>query len=241
GGTPAHAGLTVVVAVMTLVVAGATLVLAARQRSRFAVGIGVLVLIGWLASVVAVTHVVGFVFGYLVLWVVVLPVAALVGIGMVRVPVPAMSGAAVRVGLCAVAVLAGVVLTARVVAIPSLTEASDPNVGRLAALVQPRLVPGGRVMIGDAGAGSVESQLLDTEEFFGLVNLLDQRGDRPTVNSFWKAQVGPGYLSDGHEDRLVTLATWTPVSPTMDGYVGKVGDMAVFVTDRQLRPVAAAG
>ncbi len=241
GGTPAHAALTVVVAVLTLVVAGATVVLAARQRSRFAVGIGALVLIGWVASVVAVTHVVGFVFGYLVLWVVVLPVAALVGIGMVRVPVPAVSGAVVRVGLCAVAVVAGVVLTVRVVAIPSLTEASDPNVGRLAALVQPRLVPGGRVMIGDAGAGSVETQLLDTEEFIGLVNLLDQRGDRPTVNAFWKAQFGPGYLSDGHEDRLVTLATWTPVSPAMDGYVGRVGDMAVIVTDHQLRPVAAAG
>ena len=241
GGTPAHAGLTVVVAVMTLVVAGATLVLAARQRSRFAVGIGVLVLIGWVVSVVAVTHVVGFVFGYLVLWVVVLPVAALVGIGMVRVPVPAVSGALFRVGLCAVAVVAGVVLTVRVVAIPSLTEASDPNVAHLAALLQPRLAPGGRVLVGDAGAGSVDTQLLDTEEFIGLVNLLDQHGDRPTVNKFWKAQFGPGYLSDGHEDRLVTLATWTPVSPTMDGYVGRVGDMAVFITDHQLRPVAAAG
>jgi len=241
GGTPAHAGVTVIVAVLTLLVAGATVVLAARLRSRFAVGIGVLVLIGWVASVVAVSHVVGFVFGYLVLWVVVLPVGALIGIGMVPVPVPAVSGAAVRVGLCVVAVLAGVVLTVRVVAIPSLNGASDPKVGQLAALVQPRLVPGGRVMIGDAGAGSADTQLLDTEEFLGLVNLLDQRGDRPTVNAFWKAQVGPGYLSDGHEDRIVTLATWTPVSPTMDGYVGKVGDMAVFVTDHQLRPVAAAG
>ena len=96
-------------------------------------------------------------------------------------------------------------------------------------------------MVGDAGAGTRDTQLLDTEEFIGLVNLLDERGFRPTVNAFWKAQFGPGYLSDGHEDRVVTLSTWTPAAPAVDGYVGKVGDMAVVVTDHQLRPVAGPG
>ena len=91
-------------------------------------------------------------------------------------------------------------------------------------------------MIGDAGAGTVDTQLLDTEEFIGLVNLLDQRGYRPTVNAFWKAQFGPGYLSNGHENRLVTLSTWTANAPTLPGYVGRVGDMAVTVTDGHLAP-----
>jgi hypothetical protein len=188
-----------------------------------------------------VTHVVGFIFGYLVLWVVVLPVAALIGIGTVRVPMRAVPQAAVRLGLCAMAVVAGAVLCVRVLAIPSLAEASDPHVGRLAALVEPHLVPGGRVMVGDAGAGTVDTQLLDTEEFIGLVNLLDQRGYRPTVNAFWKAQFGPGYLSDGRTDRIVTLSTWTSVSPGLEGYVGKVGDMAVTVTDRNLASVPVPG
>jgi hypothetical protein len=238
GGTPAHAALAVAVSLLTVAGATATVALAARDRNRFAVGIGVLVLVGWAASAVAVSHVVGFIFGYLVLWVAVLPVAALIGIGMVRLPLTGVPVAAPRMALCAVALVAGVVLTLRVLAIPSLTEASDPNVGHLAAFVEPRLVSGGRVMIGDAGAGTVDTQLLDTEEFIGLVNLLDQRGHRPTVNAFWKAQFGPGFLSNGHENRLVTLSTWTANAPALQGYVGRVGDMVVTVTDSHLAPVA---
>jgi hypothetical protein len=205
------------------------------------VGIGSLVLVGSATSVVAVVHVVGFVFGYLVLWVVVLPVAALVGIGMVEFPVPAVPPVARRGALVAVAVVAGVVLTVRVLAIPSLAEASDPQVGRLAALVEPELVTGGTVMVGDAGAGSVRTGLLDTERFIGLVNDLDQRGYHPTVNAFWKAQFGPGYLSTGHEERFVTLATWTAASPAAAGYVGRVGDMSVTVTDHPPGTVPAPG
>ena len=241
GGTPAHAALVVAVCIVTVGVAVATVVLGARQRGRFAVGIGALVLVGSATSVVAVVHVVGFVFGYLVLWVVVLPVAALVGIGMVEFPVPAVPPVARRGALVAVAVVAGVVLTVRVLAIPSLAEASDPQVGRLAALVEPELVTGGTVMVGDAGAGSVRTGLLDTERFIGLVNALDQRGYHPTVNAFWKAQFGPGYLSTGHEERFVTLATWTAASPAAAGYVGRVGDMAVTVTDHPPGTVPAPG
>jgi hypothetical protein len=241
GGTPAHSALAVAVSSVTLAASAATVVLAARHRNRFAVGIGVLVLFGWASSVVAVSHVVGFIFGYLVLWVAVLPVAALIGIGMVRLRLPGVPAAVPRLVLCVVAVVTGVVLTFGVLAIPSLTEASDPDVGHLAALIQPHLAPGGRVMIGDAGAGTVDTQLLDTEEFIGLVNLLDQRGYRPAVNAFWKAQFGPGYLSNGHENRLVTLSTWMANSPSLQGYVGRVGDMAVVITDGQLRPVPTAG
>ncbi len=232
GGTPAHAALSVAVSLLTLAVAAVTVAVAARERARFAVGVGVLVIVGWVASVVAVTHVVGFVFGYLVLWVVVMPIAALIGMGMVRLPVPAERATVVRVGLCVVSLVVGVVLCIRVLAIPSLAEAADPQVARLAALVEPHLAPGGRVMVGDAGAGTTDTQLLDTEEFIGLVNVLDQRGRHPTVNPFWKAEFGPGFLSDGHEDRLVGLSTWTPASPGRPDYVGRVGDMAVTVTDR---------
>jgi len=227
GGTPAHAALSVGVSLLTVAIAAVTVVVAVRGRARFAVGIGVMVLVGSIAAVVAVAHVVGFVFGYLVLWVVVLPIAALIGIGMVQLTVPA-----VRVGLCALGIVTGVILCIRVLAIPPLAQAADPHVGRLAALVEPHLVPGGRVMVGDAGAGTPDTQLLDTEEFIGLVNVLDQRGRHPTVNAFWRAEFGPGYLSDGHEDRIVGLSTWTPASPGRPGYVGRVGDMAVTVTDR---------
>jgi len=240
GGTPAHAVLSMAVSLLTVALAAVTVAVAVRQRARFAAGIGVMVLVGSVASVVAAAHVVGFVFGYLVLWVVVLPIAAMIGIGMVPPPVPAVRVEAVRVGLCALGVVTGVILCVRILAIPPLAQAADPRVGRLAALVEPHLVPGGRVMVGDAGAGTTGTQLLDTEEFIGLVNVLDQQGRHPTVNAFWRAEFGPGYLSDGHEDRLVGLSTWTPASPDRPGYVGQVGDMAVTVTDRRGAAVPVA-
>ncbi len=75
-------------------------------------------------------------------WAVVLPVAALVGIGTVRVPVRSGPGARARatvfrVALCVVAVAVGVVACVRVAAIPPLARAGDPHVARLAALVSP--------------------------------------------------------------------------------------------------------
>jgi hypothetical protein len=95
------------------------------------------------------------------------------------------------------------------------------------------------VVVGDAGAGTTDTKLLDTEEFIGLVNALDRAGYRPTVNTFWNAQFGPGYLADGTEPHQVGLSTWTPSSPSLPGYVGQVGDMAVTVTSAM--GVAAPG
>ena len=195
------------------------MVLGARRRDRFAIGTGALTLLGALAAVVAVTQVVGFIYGYLVIWAVVLPVATLIGVGTVPVPVPGptpSSGGApprtvtgIRVGLCAVAVVVGVVACGCVAAIPPLARVSDPRVARLAALVEPRLVPGERVAVEDEGAGTTDTQLIDLEEFNGLVNLLDRAGLEPRVDPFWTAQFGPGYITDGTESRVVGLSTWT--------------------------------
>jgi hypothetical protein len=239
GGTPMHAAVAVVVCIATVAVGVAVVVVGARRRSRFAVGVGVLTLVGCVAAVVAVDHVVGFVFGYLVLWAVVLPVAALIGAGTVLAPVGT-AAAALRVALVAAAVVVAAVACVRVAAIPRLSRAGDPHVGQLADLVTPRLPAGGRVAVGDAGAGTVDTQLLDTEEFIGLVNLLDRDGYHPTVSPFWKAEFGPGYLSTGVEPRMVGLSTWTMASPTVPGYVGHVGDMAVTVTEASGRPAPSA-
>jgi len=241
GGTPAHAGLAVAVTLATVGLAAATAVAGVRRRARFAAGLGALTLVGYVAAVVAVTHVVGFVFGYLAVWAVVLPAAALVGVGTVPWIPPARIAAALRVVLCAAAVVAAAVACIRVADIPPLARAGDPDVARLAALVSPRIPPGGRVAVGDAGAGTPDTRLLDTEEFIGLVNALDRAGFHPTVNAFWRAQFGPGYLSDGTEPRRVSLATWTAGSESEPGYVGRVGDMAVLVTDRDGAAAPVAG
>jgi len=246
GGSPLHAGVDVAVALVAVLVAVAVLVSGLLQGVRFAAGIGLLGLAGYGALVVGVTHVVGLVFGYLVAWGVALPVAACIGVGMVRAPLirrlyrrrPVTSTIGFRVGLAVVAVAAGVLLCVRVLAIPPLGRVSDPDVGRLAALVTPHLDPHGRVAVGDGGAGTTKTQLLDTEEFIGLVNLLDQDGYHPTVNHFWRAQFGPGYEEDGTEDHQVMLSTWTRSSHSQPGYLGRIGDMAVTVTGRAGRNVA---
>ena len=111
-----------------------------------------------------------------------------------------------RVALCAVAV--GVGCGGRASGWPPSPRWTAPATRTSPgwpALVAPRLPPGGRVAVGDAGAGTADTQLLDTEEFIGLVNALDRAGFQPTVNAFWKAQFGPGYLADGTEPRQVSL------------------------------------
>ncbi|MGO8871032.1 MAG: hypothetical protein ACLQPH_06440 [Acidimicrobiales bacterium] len=245
GSAPRHAASAVAVAVAVVFVGAAVTVVALRQGLRFAAGTGALTVVGCAATLLAATRIVGLIYGYLVVWAVVIPVVALIGIGMLRLPArsgrhrrPASSGAPARMALCAVAVVVGAAFVVRVAEIPALAAVSDPQVGRLSALVTPRLVPQGSVFVGDNDAGGATDGLLDTERFIGLVNQLDQRGDHPTVNQLWKVQFGPGYLSTGREDRRIQLSTWTAASLALPGYVGRVGDIAVTVTDADGRPAA---
>ena len=221
------------------------------QRNRFAIGLGALVLVGGAAVVVAATHVVGYIFGYILIWAVVLPVAGLIAPGLLAVPAgrragghgtsrPVTAATGLRVGLCVVVAAVSLAASVRVAAMPALARASDPTVGRLTDLVVPFLHPGSRVFVGDSGAGTEDTKLLDTEEFIGLVNLLDERGYRPTVNHVWRTEFGPGYQTTGREPRQVVLTTWDPTSPTQPGYAGKAGDMAVTITDGSGAPVGRA-
>jgi hypothetical protein len=230
GRAPDH-GLAAYTSVVVAVLAGVVATAAGiRQRNRFASGLGALSLVGLVAMVVAVSHVVGVVYGYLVVWAVAVPVAALIGVGTVRLPVwTARPGA--RVGACFVAVLASVVLVVRVVSLPALSTVSDPEVGALASVVARSVPEAGTVFVNDGGAGANPAlRLLDVEQFVGLVNQLDQRGYHPRVNHLWRAEFGPGFEATGTEDRSVELTTWTPSSPGQPGYRGRVGDLAVQVT-----------
>ncbi len=239
GGTPAHAGLAVLLTVAVVAVAVAVLVAGVRQRLRFAAGLGLLGLAGLAATLISAERVVGPIYGYLMVWAVAIPIAVLIGVGMLRWERPRLGSArpfttlpGVRVALGAVAVAVGAVLTVQVASLPALHTVSDPVVGRLAALVTPGLDRRGTVFVGDNGFEDprCQPQLIPTEEFIGLVNQLDARGYRPRVNSFWQAQFGAGFHSDGHDGRQVELSQWSPASPAMHGYVGRVGEIAVTVT-----------
>lgn len=239
GFAPKH--LAVAVVVSAAIVALGVLVVAVgfRQRNRFAVSLGALGLIGSVTMVLAVTQIVGHVFGYLVIWAVVLPVAILIGVGMLRPPLSMSSAPGglslttgrLRTGLSVLAVVACVIFGVRVLSIPSLSRVSNEPVQQLATLVTPKLPTGGPVFVGDNGAGTGVGKIIDLEEFIGLVNQLDIEGYHPKVNPIWKPEFGPGYVANGNRRRVIIMSDWQLSSPSEPGYVGRVGDMAVSVTD----------
>jgi hypothetical protein len=244
GGVPYHPALSVVLSVAVVAIAATVVVGGVWQRNRFAAGLGALCLVGIVAMVIAGTRVVGLYYGYLAIWAITVPVAALIGVGMLRMPARAVVGhgqpisstRAFRLVLCTVGLVSCVVLVVRVAMIPPLSAISDPHVGRLESLARPALQQQGGVFVSDNGAGQPNG-LIDTEEFIGLVNRLDQAGFRPTVNDVWTLEFGPTYLSTGHELRRIELDPWTSGSPSIPGYRGRVGDIAVVITDAQGRPV----
>lgn len=273
GGTPDHVVIAVLVTVVTLAVGVWTLLRGRRERNRFALGLGWITLAGFVATVVAFTRVVGFFFGYLSVWAMVLPIIALIGISMTSLPKdgiptflvargalgwgarparreveededgrlvekvrPAKKAWAGRLnwgtrmsvlGLFVVlASLASVAAVAEVAGTPSLNNASNAATEKLVALAVPQLIPNQSVYVGDLGAGTAKTKLIDVEEFIGLVNTLDVQGFYPKVNSFWLAQFGPRYLVNGHQKRAILLVSWSPSLVNKPGYLGRVGDIA---------------
>jgi hypothetical protein len=239
GGSPGHAAVAILLTVAVVAIGVAVAVVGMRQRLRFAAGLGVLGLAGLVATLVSADRVVGPIYGYLMVWAVAVPIAVLIGAGMlrwerVRLPSgrPLTGSRGVRVAAGVVALGLGVVLTVRVASLPALSTVSDPVVGRLAGLVAPHLDGRGTVFVGDNGFEDrrCQPQLIPTEEFIGLVNQLDARGYRPRVNSFWQAQFGAGFQSDGRDHQQVELSQWSTASSTLPGYVGRVGEIAVTVS-----------
>jgi hypothetical protein len=256
GFAPRHLAVAVVVSVAIILIGAIVVVVAVRQRDRFAAALGLLGLIGTVTMVLAVTRIVGHLYGYLLIWAVVLPVALVIGLGMLRFPLDQMrvarrqissttgssgsSGSSgtsgttdstyFRYALCGLGAVACLVFGLRVLSIPPLSKVSNASVDRLTSLVTPKLPAGGPVFVGDNGAGTRITKIIDVEEFIGLVNQLDIAGYRPRVNALWKPEFGPGYLATGKKRRVVLLSTWTPNSPLAPGYVGRVGDIAVTVT-----------
>jgi hypothetical protein len=242
GGAPVHSTVTVVVWIAVVLIGIAVITAGVRQRLRFATGLGALSLVGCVATVLAVTHVIGLVFGYLVAWEIAMPIAGLIGLGMARWNWPALipghrsslSTVTMRLALGGVAVLVGVVLAVRVSSLPALSTVSDPTVARLDSLVTPALRHQQSVFVGDNG---VQPLLLGVEQFIGLVNQLDQQGYHPRVNTAWKAQFGTGYLATGREAASIELSPWSDRATRLPGYAGRVGNIAVTIT----RPHGAGG
>lgn len=236
GDQPPKAALGILVLLVSLGCSATAVVLGIGQRRRFAVGLGILGLLGTAVLLASFLRVVGFIYGYLSIWAVVVPLVGILSVAMLSTP-SALRGEPARriaIGLLLLgSVAASLGFALRAATTPPVTAASDPQVAAMAAMVASRLSPGELIEVDDAGAGTKDTQLLDTERFIGLVNELDRRGYSPRVISFWQAQFGDGYLVDGSERRKVVLETWTSSSGDRSGYVGRAGDIAVFISARR--------
>ena len=176
---------------------------AARRRHAFALGLGLVSLVGLVASLVAAMRIVGPVYSYLMLWAVFLPVPAWIALGIL---VAGLSDpdirrrhatGAVRLGAAVVASLVLVVpigLFARQLGdVPWSSAAPDRQVPAITAFASSRLAAAsGRsvlLVIGNADRWPVVA---------GVMLALTDRGDDPKVQPAWafmftsRAVAGPG-------------------------------------------------
>ncbi|HEY2562492.1 MAG TPA: hypothetical protein VGI44_02200 [Acidimicrobiales bacterium] len=230
-----HAAVASITAVVLVAIGVAVLVVGLRRRHRFAVMLGALSVAGAAVTVFAAWRVSGLVYGYLLVWAVAAPLLALIGVGALvlaptdrPVAAPTRPASSLRVVVCGVAVVVCVVLSVHVAMLPPLSTVSDPVVGATVALVTPKLTPGQPVQVVDAQG----PDLLGTEQYIGVVNLLDERGYDPKVSGFFTDLVGPGFLATGHEPTQISIGRWTVRSPSLPGFVGRVGNDAITVTHR---------
>ncbi|HLH28386.1 MAG TPA: hypothetical protein VKW77_05690, partial [Acidimicrobiales bacterium] len=134
GAQPHHA-LNALCLVATLGLGVGAAVAGLRSRSWFAACLGGLSAVGALVVVVAAVHVIGLLFGYLLVWAAVLPASSLVAAGAVRLPDGWVAGVRRAFGPSGARLLLVLLLAvpcsatvARVLATPPLSRASDPQV-----------------------------------------------------------------------------------------------------------------
>ena len=210
-----------------------------RRGQRFEMALCATSLIGFAVLFVSLSRVVGALNGYLYLWGVGLLFSGFLGAALLFLPLALQrcSQTTIRVSksfLVVICVVASLGCSLRLAGAPVQQSASDLQVQELVSLVKHALPPGVSVEVHDDGAGSGNGKLYNLWRFFGLIAWLDANGYHAKTNDMWRSQLGSDALSTGHEPWLVNLETWTPLSVQQSGYVGKVGDMAVFVTSRPL-------
>ena len=234
GGVPRHVVAVVLVSLVFAAALAAALILAVRRKGPFESALVAASGLGLLVLMISVTRIVGPIVGYLLLWALGLVVAGVLGAALVASSIIAdrLSEQGRRIsiglsGLVACVLCAGTLI--HVAAMPSLATVNSPQVGSLAALASRNLPPGATVLVVDEGAGSASTWLLDAERVFGLINWLDLNGYHPKVLSSWAHLPGAGFASDGREPYEIRIKTWDSAAPTQSGYIGKVGDMAVFL------------
>jgi hypothetical protein len=228
GDRPAHAGIDLVLFIVSIGAAVALAIVAGRRRSWFAAGLGVIGVVGTVLALLSITHIVGTLIGYLITWAIALPFTVLVGVGCAWIPPGTGFGRARTTtawtsALCLAAVATSCLLLIEVIQIPALSTSSDAAVPQILAVASPVLHrPGGLEL--DFSIAS----LSDYETFWGVFDELQREGDNPRMPGRWEWVVGPEYVATGHEKHSITLVVWTRGDKTAPHYLGRVGTIAVF-------------
>ena len=193
GRAPAHAPVALVVFVLLCLVAAEAVRRGMKESNRFAVTLGAFSLLGLLAMIVVFSRISGLIYGYLVLWEITMPIMAVLALGATLInrsparhsPPSARRSLPAPVVVGGLVVVTAVILCVRMLSLPALGAVSDPKVNAVVALVRPELPrTGAPVFVGDAGL-----DLIETEEFIGVVNELDATGHHPKVNHFWRSRI----------------------------------------------------
>ncbi|HET9732654.1 MAG TPA: hypothetical protein VFP54_08265 [Acidimicrobiales bacterium] len=244
GGAPPGAGVTLAVVVA---VGAATVAVGVLRRDPFAAALGVAGLAGLAVVSYSVTRVVGPVFGYLVVWEIAMPTVALVGLGVAVWGRPEARAVAAAgepgprgaprsgstpprvawVGVAGAAVMAGA-LGYRAAGLPSLGAASSPQVEAVWSRIAPHLPAGpGPVLVQVGGTSWMTLFYLA-----GTVDQLDARGYRAEVPPQWQGLFTPRQRRSGPAAVTVTIGTSSPHPQSDPGWVGGLGEEAVYVRPR---------
>ncbi len=226
---PVHPTVKLIATGLCLVAAVVAVVGGILRHRPFAISAGAVGILGTVVSLLSALRIPGLFFGYLIWWSIVCPVVSLIGLGSLGLPrrLPASSRTATRLTVAGLACVIAVAAVVQVARIPPLSAASDPVVGRLAALVVPRLHRGEHVYVEDDGP-----DLIQLEEFIGFVNQLDSRGIRPSVSREWRVEFGTAYVTNGREHASIFLTPWQRTSASLPGYLGHAGRIAIQLVPR---------
>jgi hypothetical protein len=247
-GAPTKHALVVLSGVL-LVGVGAT-VIGVVRRQTFAADLGLASLLGFAAVIVSVSRVVGPLLGYLVLFAIALPVAALIGLGVsllgdkqdgarpqehTHTSSGRRSGWGLATGILALlAVLVIMACCLRVANGPPLKTASFPDVAKVWMDVSTHLKPSRQdIYVAESGPTSLQELSIS----WGLFDELQEHGYHPRVMQSWKWVVGGRYVSSDHERIHVLLYLPTLPVKGMSGFVGQTPDVDVVITkSSQPRP-----
>ncbi|MHB8439667.1 MAG: hypothetical protein ACYDD4_10955 [Acidimicrobiales bacterium] len=216
-----HAGAEIFLAAV-LALSVLTLVAGVWRRAWFGVAAGAIGLLGFAVMTLAVTRIVGGLWGYLVIWSVAVAAVALVGIGSV-LPWKVVT---LRVACVALASVAGIACCVRMAEM-SPGAVSDPDLAAAWHDLAPHLGRDG----GPVDVVPASTDLLGTGTFIGVVVQLAEHGDHPVVPPPWANVFGSGSVSYGRRARLrLTLYPPSPAIERMAGYIGHTADADLVLT-----------